>query len=119
MQAERGKVVVLNFWATWCVPCRKELPAFGRVYGTIGNKRVAMFAITDEPLDTVKRFAASNPIPIPVLADERRSVIDHHGIVSLPQTFVLDRRLRTIEHFEGEVTEDQLRAAIAKALGDR
>jgi peroxiredoxin len=112
LKAERGKIVVLNFWATWCGPCRAELPAFGRVYESLRNSGVEMFAITDEPPEHVRQFATNNPVPIPVLIDQQRRVFEHHRITGLPQTYVLDRSGRTLAHFDGEVSEETLRKAI-------
>ncbi len=115
LKAERGKVVVMNFWATWCGPCRKELPVLGCIYENLRKDGVEIFAITDEPMDTVKRFAASNPVSVPVLLDEGGRVFDHHRIVARPQTMVLDGTGRMVEHFTAEATEEQIRGAIAKA----
>lgn len=112
LKAERGKVVVLNFWATWCGPCRAEMPVFGRVYDGGRKTGVEMFAITDEPADRVREFTSKNSVPIPVLFDRERRVFEHHRIMGLPQTIVLDQSGRVVARFHGEVSEDKLRKAI-------
>lgn len=113
LKAERGKIVVLNFWLTSCGPCRAEMPAFGRVYESLRNTGLEMFAITDESAEHVRQFIKQNPVPIPVLVDPQRRVFEHHRIMNLPQTIVLDRTGRILAHFEGQVSEWQLRNAIA------
>lgn len=112
LKAERGNIVVLNFWATWCGPCRAEMPMLGRVYESLRKTGLEMFAITDESAEHLRPFVTKNPIPIPVLIDEKRSVFEHHRITGLPQTFVLDPSGRVLAHFNGEVSEDKLRGAI-------
>lgn len=110
--AERRKIVVLNFWATWCGPCRAEMPMLGRVYEGLRKTGLEMFAITDESAEHLRQFVAKNPVPIPVLIDAKRTVFEHHRIMGLPQTIVLDRSGRVLAHFNGEVSEEKLRSAI-------
>lgn len=112
LKAERGKIVVLNFWATWCGPCRAEMPVLGRVYESLRPAGVEMFAITDESAEHVRQFAAKSPVPIPVLIDAQRRVFEHYRIMGLPQTIVLDKSGRVLSHFSGEVSDENLRKAI-------
>ncbi len=115
LRGERGKIVVLNFWATWCKPCREELPFFERVYKDFGKQGLEIFAISDESAEKVRSFLSKNPLAIRVLLDEKRDVFDHYRVVGIPQTVVIDPKGRVVEHFKAELTEEQLRAAIAAA----
>jgi cytochrome c biogenesis protein CcmG, thiol:disulfide interchange protein DsbE len=118
LQNERGKVVVLNFWATWCGPCRAEMPAFHNVYAELHERGVEVFAITDEPLDALRGFLEKNRITFPVLVDAQRKVFDHYRVNGLPQTFVIDREGRIVKHWTDAVVESDLRTTVAAALGE-
>ena len=115
LKAERGKVVVLNFWGTWCGPCREELPALRKIYESMRHAGLEVFAITDENAGVVRGFLAKNPLGIPVLLDEKGQVFDHYNVQGRPETIVLDRAGRTVSHFYGPRTE-QLRATVEQAL---
>ncbi len=112
LKAERGKIVVLIFWGTWCAPCRAEMPVFGRVYDSLRKTGLEMFAITDESAERVQQFITKNPVPIPVLIDRQGRVFEHHRLMGLPQTIVLDRSGRVLAHFDAEVSEEKLRNVI-------
>jgi len=93
----RGKVVAVNFWATWCPPCRKELPSMQRAYKALKDKGFVILAVNvGEDWDTVAPFLANFSLEFPVLFDEKSSVISQYGVLGLPTTFILDR--------EGNVT---------------
>ncbi len=106
----QGKVVVLNYWATWCVPCRKEIPEFNRIHEELASKGVEVIGISmDEGgAEIVKPYLAQNPMKYTVgtgtgTADQ------------LPITVVLDRKGNTVQRFDGLATPEQIRAAISKA----
>jgi peroxiredoxin len=120
VRSGRGKVLVLNFWATWCAPCRGEMPAIGRVRDSTRARGLELFAITDEPPAKVQDFLAKNAAGVPVLCDETRKVFDRFRIIGgLPQTVVLDRKGKLVEHFAAQVNEEHLRTAVLKAAGLR
>ena len=69
LSAEKGKFVVLNFWATWCLPCRLEIGSLKSLYGELQGPKFEMYAVTHENPETVRNFLKSNPVNYPVLID--------------------------------------------------
>lgn len=87
----KGRPVIVNFWATWCPPCRKELPSMNRAWEKIKDENIAMVAINvGEDEDTVFAFTGSYPIIFDLLLDVSGEVIGTWPIKGLPTTFVLD-----------------------------
>jgi len=86
-----GKPVIINFWATWCPPCRNELPSMNRGFAKIKSEGVAMIAVNvGENEDTIFSFMGSYPIDFTVLRDESGEIINQWPIKGLPTTFVID-----------------------------
>jgi peroxiredoxin len=86
-----GKVVVLNFWATWCPPCRKEMPDLESLYQQFKDQGLVILAISDEDMGKVKPFVAQEKVTYPVLLDPGRKVNELFQISGIPKTFVYDR----------------------------
>jgi thiol:disulfide interchange protein DsbD len=114
--ALRGKVAVVNFWATYCVPCIAEIPAFNKVYRDVGPKGVAMVAVDmDEDASGIPGFLKKHPIEYTVAVGSA-DTWKQYKIEGLPVTLVLDRAGKQIQRFDAGTSEADLRAAIAKAL---
>ena len=86
-----GKVVLVNFWATWCPPCRKELPDLQALAERFGSRGLVVLAISDEEAEKVKPFVAEHKLSYPVLLDPGRKVNDLFRVEGIPKTFVYDR----------------------------
>lgn len=86
----RGKVVLVNFWATWCPPCRKEMPDLDALYRRFKNQGLVILAISDEDASTVKTFLAERDITYPILLDPGRKVNELFEVEGIPKSFVYD-----------------------------
>ena len=113
----RGKVVVLNFWASWCEPCREESPLLDRWHrrmkaqgGTVLG--VDVLDVTTDARDFIRRYELSYPMLRDGDGDSRES----YGIVGFPETFVLDRRGRIAAVRRGPVDEAWMRSRVAPLL---
>jgi cytochrome c biogenesis protein CcmG/thiol:disulfide interchange protein DsbE len=111
----RGKVVVLNFWASWCPPCRQEAPLLARFQRTL-LPRGTVLGVTykDEPsasLGFMRRYG----LTYPSLYDGKLQLAPKYGTTALPETFVIDRRGRIVALSRGEVTQRFLTHAVAEA----
>ena len=115
LAALRGKVVVLDFWATWCPPCREELPAIDKLRAEFGDK-VQFFGVNDEDSGIVKGFVKKHNYEMAVLMDSSRTVHRQYGVNAIPTVLIIDRTGVIRTHFIGGRNEETLRAAIAKAV---
>jgi peroxiredoxin len=91
LKEQRGKVVVLNFWATWCPPCRKEMPDLESLYQQFKDQGLVILAISDEEAGKVRPFIAQQKVTYPILLDPERRVNELFQIEGIPKTFVYDR----------------------------
>jgi thiol:disulfide interchange protein DsbD len=115
--ALNGKVVVVNFWATWCIPCVGELPTFNKVNRDFGSKGVVVVGIDmgDEGADKVRHFLQKHPIDYTVgLGGD--PVAQKYKLESYPVTLVFDRAGKEVKRYDEKLTEPDLLAAIQKAL---
>lgn len=93
----RGQVTVVNFWASWCPPCREEMPSMERAWKQLQKENIAMLAINvGEDADTIFTFTADYPVSFPLLMDQDSSVINAWPVKGLPTTFVLDKQGRIV-----------------------
>ena len=88
--ALRGKVVVLEFWATWCPPCIAQIPHLNSITRSVGSDRVQFIAVDDEPAETVERFVAKIPISGWLGIDTTGKTLQDYGADSRPRTVVVD-----------------------------
>jgi cytochrome c biogenesis protein CcmG, thiol:disulfide interchange protein DsbE len=115
LEQTRGKVVVLDFWATWCPPCREELPYVEKLR-TEFAEQVQFFGINDEESGTVKDFVRKHAYGMAVLMDGKRQVHRQYGVSSIPTMLIIDRQGVIREHFIGSRSEAKLRQAIQAAV---
>ena len=88
----RGKHVLINFWATWCGPCKIEMPSLEALYERFKDRNFVLLAISNDMFgaNIVKPFVKAHKINFPVLLDQRLKVSNAFGVVSLPTTFMID-----------------------------
>ena len=113
-----GKIVVLDFWASWCPPCIKSLPHMGDLYLQKRDEGVEIFAVNmAESVDTVEAFLKSKELNIPVLLDKDGSVANQYNVASIPQTVVIgkDGIVKNVFKGFGDDTISSVREAIESA----
>jgi cytochrome c biogenesis protein CcmG/thiol:disulfide interchange protein DsbE len=112
----RGKVVVLNFWASWCYPCKKEAGAL-QAASERWRKRVVVVGVdVNDFKGDARDFMRKHDITYPVVHDNDNVTSPKYGFSLLPETFFVDRRGRVVGHVPGEVSSDDLRRGIQGAL---
>jgi cytochrome c biogenesis protein CcmG, thiol:disulfide interchange protein DsbE len=106
--SQRGKVVVLNFWATWCPPCVAEMPSLERLHRALGPEGLLVVTVsTDEDEAELRRFVAERSLTLPVLKDPGgRVVAAEYRTTGYPETFVLDHQGRLLQHVVGPAEWD-------------
>jgi len=102
LRSQRGKVVVLNFWATWCPPCVAEMPSLERLHRALSPEGLSVVTVsTDEDEADLRRFVSEHALTLPVLKDPGGRVAGEYRTTGYPETFVLDREGRLLEHVVG------------------
>ena len=113
----RGDVVVLNFWGTWCDPCRAEAPLLAAAYRRWKPHGVAFVGVDvkDFPEDA-KRFVHHFGITYPIVRDKEAKISTRYGTFLFPETYLVGRNGRLLERIQGQLKEEQLDRAIGRAL---
>ncbi|AEV67314.1 TlpA disulfide reductase family protein [Acetivibrio clariflavus] len=112
----RGKIVFLNFWATWCGPCLKEMPEFNEASKDFENNGDAILLAVNlttggargETEDKVRKFMNSNGYTMKVLLDKTGKVADQYKIYAIPTTYVIDKDGRIYTYYEGTINKNVL-----------
>lgn len=96
----RGKIVFLNLWATWCEPCRAEMPAMQRLYTQLRGPDFEMLAVSadQEGREVVERFVKELALTFPVLPDPHLQIAERYRVTGYPETFIIDRNGRIVAH---------------------
>ena len=88
----KGKIVFLNFWATWCSPCREEMPSMQKLYTRFKDKDFAMLAVSvKEPAPVVKNFFKDYNLTFTALLDSDGELMTSYGVRAIPATYIIDR----------------------------
>jgi cytochrome c biogenesis protein CcmG/thiol:disulfide interchange protein DsbE len=112
----RGKVVVLNFWASWCPPCEQEAPVLERAQQRLASTGGTVLGVTyKDDAGSSRAFMREHKLSYPSLRDDRLQLAPKYGTTALPETFVLDRHGRIVALSRGEVNERFLANAIDRA----
>jgi peroxiredoxin len=87
----RGQVVILNFWTTWCPPCRFEMPAMERVWQQVQGKGIVILAVNmGETETTIFEFTGTYPVSFPIPMDRDGKVIEEYPVIGLPTTYIIN-----------------------------
>jgi thiol-disulfide isomerase/thioredoxin len=115
----RGNPAVINFWATWCAPCREEIPVLQAAHAEHGRRGVAFLAVTDELPTTVRPFMEQINMTLPVWYDPGGRAGQRYAIQSIPTTFFLDADGRLVARHTGALTRRQLEAYLQQLTTER
>jgi peroxiredoxin len=92
LQGQRGKPMLVNFWATWCAPCREEMPAMERLYIKHRERGFVLLAVSvDTDASVVKPFLERYKLTFPVALDAKMDLANAYGVRALPASFLIDR----------------------------
>ena len=108
LSGRRGKVVLLNFWATWCEPCRKELPQLERLHQRFSTNGLAVVGLSDENVDEVRQFLSENGITYPTLHDHASLALSRYRVSVIPTSLIISRDGRLLKRLEGYMGEAAL-----------
>ncbi len=98
----KGKVVFVNFWATWCAPCREEMPSMQKLYSSLPKDQFEMLAVlSKDDLTRAEKFAQELGLTMPILNDPASTLGPRYGLTGLPETFIVDKRGMVREKFVG------------------
>jgi peroxiredoxin len=111
----RGKVVLVNFWATWCPPCRKEMPDLEALYNRFKSEGLMVLAISDEDAAKVRPFIAERQVTYPILLDPGRKVNNLFQVEGIPKTFIYDRQGKLVAQSIDMRTREQFLRMLAQA----
>jgi cytochrome c biogenesis protein CcmG, thiol:disulfide interchange protein DsbE len=113
----RGQIVLLNFWATWCGPCRVEMPEFEKAYQQNSDQGFTILAINNqETKEDVAGFRDELGLSFPIVMDETGALQKQYGVFSYPSTYVIDRKGVIIARQFGPLTAKQINELVTKAL---
>jgi cytochrome c biogenesis protein CcmG/thiol:disulfide interchange protein DsbE len=117
----QGKAVVLNFWASWCIPCKQEAPFLEQVWLENRDRGLVVVGLDAKDFRSdARRFMKRFGLTFPIVYDGPGDTLGEYGVTGFPETFVLDREGKALEAFVGAVNAEEdrarLRAAVEQAL---
>ena len=111
----KGKVVLLDFWASWCTPCRLDLPRVEALHRELSDRGLVVLGVTDEPWEKARRFVVERGFTFPTLSDEEGVLFRGYEVRTIPTAVVVGRDGRVSSYLVGLQSRDDLRAAIRGA----
>ncbi len=120
LAAYRGRVVLVNLWASWCAPCRSETPALERLFEENRARGLVVLGIDQgESAAAAGKFAKEMRLRYPILLDQDQQYGRAYAAIGLPTSLVVDRGGHIVRGIDGELTLAQMRAAVAPLLAGR
>jgi outer membrane lipoprotein-sorting protein/peroxiredoxin len=115
LPALRGKVVLLDFWATWCGPCRKDMPALQKIYAEFRDRGLVMLGMNvGEDKETVSKFLAANPLTYPIALAGQMEMLESYSVTAFPTVVLIDREGKIALYHVGSGSETEVREALQK-----
>ena len=101
----KGKVVILNFWATWCPPCKEEMPSMEQLYRKFKDQGLVILAVNveEDGHQAVKSFLQRTPYSFPILLDAKAEAQNTYKVFKFPETFIIDRNGNVVEKVIGAI----------------
>ncbi len=115
LEEMRGRVVLLDFWATWCGPCRLDLPRIEALHRELGGRGLVALGVNDEDEETARTYAEEQGHSFPTLTDPAKSLTREFGVRVLPTVVVIDRQGKVVSYLAGAHSEEDLREAVTQA----
>ena len=113
----RGKLVLLNFWATWCPPCREEMPAFSKWQRDYGSDRLQIIGVSmDDDVASVKEFLGEHPVSYPIVMGDAKLAETFGGVLGLPLSFLIDEQGRVLARYQGQQDFAKIEAGLKERL---
>lgn len=116
----KGKIIVLNFWATWCPPCREEMPELSALHTEYKNKNVLVLGVAVDELDLVKKFSQESPVSYPLFAAENEGMDLGSGLGNdkgiLPYTVIINADGSVVDTYFGRINKTILESALQPLL---
>ncbi|MFZ7945102.1 MULTISPECIES: thiol-disulfide oxidoreductase ResA [Bacillaceae] len=111
----RGQGVFLNFWGTWCPPCKKEMPYINNQYHQYTDQGVQVVSVDIQDTElAVNQFAERLKLDFPIMIDKDKEVMNVYGVDLLPATFLIDKDGKVVEYYTGELTEYKVKEFMEK-----
>jgi peroxiredoxin len=114
----RGKITLVNFWATWCPPCRAEMPHLKKFYEDYHSKDVVILGVNmttiEKNPDNPQKFAKEEQLAFPIVLDREGAVMQTYRVVSYPTTYLLDSGGVVRETFHGPMDYDMMKKAVSR-----
>jgi cytochrome c biogenesis protein CcmG, thiol:disulfide interchange protein DsbE len=117
LAAYKGRAVVLNFWASWCVPCKQEAPVLEAAWKRYRDRGAVVLGIDVQDLSAdARRFARQAGWTYPLARDGQGDVMNPYGVTGVPETLFVNRRGKVIARIQGPVTHEDMREQLERAL---
>ncbi len=114
----KGKVIFLNFWATWCPPCREEMPDIEKIYKEYGSnkKDVVILGVSNESKEKVENFLKEEGYTFPTIIDKKNEIGEKYYVYAYPTTYIINKKGELYGHAIGAISEESMKNAIEGAL---
>jgi cytochrome c biogenesis protein CcmG/thiol:disulfide interchange protein DsbE len=116
LASTRGSVVVLNFWASWCDPCKDEAPVLEEISRRYDGRVDVIGVNTKDFGDDARAFASRYDLTFPVVSDRGTKLYRRWGLTALPETFVIDASGRVVDHFAEPLSGPELEKALSPLI---